>query len=134
MPPSSLRTSLIARLVARATARAGWVAVAGLALAAAAIVFAGTHFSLSTSEDDLLSPKLPYRQAEARLSHQFPGLDPQIVVVVDASTPELAEQSAAALTAKLAADPAHFNSVRRPDGGPFWAREGLLFQSTADVQ
>ncbi|HEX3408226.1 MAG TPA: MMPL family transporter, partial [Caulobacteraceae bacterium] len=28
----------------------------------------------------------------------------------------------------------HFNSVRRPDGGPFWSKEGLLFQSTADVQ
>ena len=126
--------SLIARLVARATSRAGWVAVAGLALAALAILFAASHFSLSTSEDDLISPKLPYRQAEARLAHQFPGLDPQIVVVVDASTPELAEQSAAALTEKLAADPSHFNSVRRPDGGPFWSRQGLLFQSTADVQ
>ncbi len=128
------RMSLIATLVARATARAGLVAVTGLALALAAIVFAASHFSLSTSEDDLISPKLPYRQAEARLSHQFPGLDPQIVVVVDAATPELAEQSTAALTEKLAADPAHFTSVRRPDGGPFWAKEGLLFQSTADVK
>ena len=126
--------SLIARLVARATSRAGWVAVAALALAGAAVVFAATHFSLSTSEDDLISPKLPYRQAETRLSHQFPGLDPPIVVVVDAGTPELAEQSAAALTEKLAADRTHFNSVRRPDGGPFWAKQGLIFQSTADVQ
>ena len=125
---------MIARLVARTTAHAGWVAIAGLALAGVAIAFAMTHFSLTTNEDELLSPKLPYRQAETRLSHLFPGLDPQIVVVVDAATPELAEQSAAALADKLAADRAHFTSVRRPDGGPFWAREGLLFQSTADVQ
>src|SRR6185437_14039890 len=134
MPPSVPRTSMIARLVARTTAHAGWVAIAGLALAGVAIAFAMTHFSLTTNEDELLSPKLPYRQAETRLSHLFPGLDPQIVVVVDAATPELAEQSAAALADKLAADRAHFTSVRRPDGGPFWAREGLLFQSTADVQ
>ena len=81
MAPSVPRTSMIAGLVARATARAGWVALAGLALAGAAVVFAMSHFSLSTNEDDLLSPKLPYLQAETRLSHLFPGLDPQIVVV-----------------------------------------------------
>jgi hypothetical protein len=134
MPQSVPRTSLIARLVARATARAGLVAIIGLALAGLAIAFAATHFSLSTSEDDLISPKLPYRQAETRLARQFPGLDPPIVVVVEAGTAELAEQSAAALTGKLAGDPAHFTTVWRPDGGPFWAKEGLLFESTADVQ
>ena len=42
--------------------------------------------------------------------------------------------SAAALADKLTADPAHFTSVRRPDGGDFWAREGLLFAPTADVE
>ncbi|HWE98425.1 MAG TPA: hypothetical protein VG248_01365, partial [Caulobacteraceae bacterium] len=134
MPPAAPRPSLIARLVARATARPALVVVAGLALAVAAIMFASTHFSLSTSEDDLISPKLPYRQAEARLARQFPGLDPQIVVVIQAGTAELAEQSAATLTEKLAADPAHFTTVWRPDGGPFWAKEGLLFEPTADVQ
>ncbi len=134
MPPAAPRPSLIARLVARATARPALVAIAGLALAAVAVLFAATHFSLSTSEDDLISPKLPYRQAEARLARQFPGLDPQIVVVIQASTAELAEQSAAALTEKLAADPVHFTTVWRPDGGPFWAKEGLLFEPTADVQ
>ncbi len=134
MPQPAPRRSLIATLVARATARAGLVAIVGMALALAAIVFAATHFSLTTNEDDLISPKLPYRQAQTQLQRQFPGLDPSIVVVVDAATAELAEQSAAALSAKLAADPAHFTSVRRPDGGPFWAKEGLLFESTADVK
>ena len=134
MPQPAPRRSLIARLVARATARAGLVAIVGLALALAAVGYAATHFSLTTNEDDLISPKLPYRQAQTQLQRQFPGLDPSIVVVVDAATAELAEQSAAVLSAKLAADPAHFTSVRRPDGGPFWAKEGLLFESTPDVK
>jgi len=125
---------MIGRLVDRAAARAGLVALGGAALAAAALVFAAGHFSLSTSEGDLISPKLPYRVAETRLDSEFPGLDPQIVVVVDGATPELAEEAAQALTDKLAAQPATFPSVRRPDGGPYWAKEGLLYESTADVK
>jgi hopanoid biosynthesis associated RND transporter like protein HpnN len=128
------RESIVARLVARATGRASLVVLGGVALALAAIVFSATHFSLSTDEDDLISPKLPYRQAETRLAQEFPGLDPQIVVVIDGATPELAQQAAEQLSARLAAEPALFPSVRRPDGGPFWAREGLLFQPAKDVQ
>src|SRR5205823_5630 len=120
-PTPAPRPSLIPRLVGYASARAALFAALGLALAAIAIFFAATHFSLSTSEDDLISPKLAYRQAEARLAREFPGLEPRIVVVVDGATPELAEEAAAALTDKLGADSAHFKSVRRPDGGPFWA-------------
>jgi hypothetical protein len=128
------RASIIGRLVDRAAARAGWVALGAAALAAAAMVFAAGHFSVSTSEDDLISPNLPYRVAETKLEREFPDLDPEIVVVVDGATPEVAEEAAQALTDKLAAQPAMFLSVRRPDGGPFWAKEGLLYQPTADVK
>jgi hopanoid biosynthesis associated RND transporter like protein HpnN len=128
------RASFIGRLVDRAAVRAGWVALGGAALAAAALVFAAGHFSVSTSEDELISSKLPYRVAQTQLEREFPGLYPEIVVVVDGATPESAEEAAQALTDKLAAQPATFLSVRRPDGGPFWAREGLLYQPTADVK
>ncbi|MGH6972846.1 MAG: MMPL family transporter, partial [Caulobacteraceae bacterium] len=123
-----------AALVTAASGHARLVVGAGLILGAWAIFFVLTHFSMNTSTDALLSPKLPYLQREAAFSRLFPDLDSQIVVVIDAQTPELAEEGAQALTAKLAADPATFLSVRRPDGGPFWAREGVLFQSTADVK
>jgi hopanoid biosynthesis associated RND transporter like protein HpnN len=128
------RASAIGRIVARASERAGWVALGGVALAAAAIVFAMAHFSLSTSEDELISPTLPYRVAQTNLARAFPDLDPEVVVVVDGATPERAEEAAASLADRLAADPVHFRTVRRPDGGPFWAREGLLYQPIADVQ
>ncbi len=134
MSQADQRASAIARLVAQATLRPRVVAVAGLALAAAAMLFVAAHFQINTNTDDLLSPKLAYRQAESAFAALFPGSDTQIVVVVDGVTPELAEQGAQALSDRLAADPAHFTSVLRPDGGPFWAREGLLFSSAADVK
>ncbi len=63
----------------------------------------------------------------------FPQLRDVMVVVVDGATPELAEDAATRLAQKLAGDTAHFRRVSRPDGGEFFAREGLLFSSPADV-
>jgi len=42
--------------------------------------------------------------------------------------------TAAALAAKLAGRPDLFHNVRRPDAGPFFEREGLLFQPAAEVK
>jgi hopanoid biosynthesis associated RND transporter like protein HpnN len=125
---------MFARVVAIASAHAGLVAAAGLALALASVWFVLTHFSITTNEDDLLSPKLAFREREAAFSRQFPSLNSQIVVVIDAVTPELAEEAAASLSDTLSARPELFPQVRRPNGGPFWAREGLLYASTADVK
>jgi len=134
MSQADQRASAIARLVAQATRRPFAVAMICLALAAAAMLFVATHFSINTNTDDLLSPKLAYRQGESAFAALFPGSDTQIVVVIDGVTPELAEQGAQALADKLSADPAHFISVLRPDGGAFWAKEGLLFSPAADVR
>jgi hopanoid biosynthesis associated RND transporter like protein HpnN len=125
---------LIGRLVARC-ADLAWVVVAlGLALGVAAATYAGGHFAMSTNTDELLSRTLPWRVREAAFNKAFPPDGARIVVVVDGKTPELAEEGAAALAARLEAQPGLFKAVRRPDAGPFWSRSGLLFASTADVQ
>ena len=99
----------------------------------AATLYAGGHFAMSTNTDALISPKLEWRQRGAAFDKVFPQND-SIVVVVDGKTPELTEEATAALTDKLAARTDLFNGVRRPDGGPFWARNGLLYAPTADVR
>lgn len=134
MSETEPRLNTIARLVAFATGNAGLVASAGLAVGLAAIAFVLTHFSINTNTDDLLSSHLAYRQSEAAFAKLYPQSDTQIVVVVDAATPELAEEAAQSLADKLTGEPSLFTSVRRPDGGPFWSQEGLLFASTADVK
>jgi len=133
-PTAIHRPTAIARLVAFAAARAWIVAALGLVLAIVAVGYVAGHFSINTNTDALLSPDLLYRKSESAFAKLFPQSDTQVVVVIDAKTPELAEEAAAGLAAKLAADPKMFPSVQRPDGGPFWAQEGLLFASTADVQ
>ena len=64
----------------------------------------------------------------------FPQYGDAILTVVDGDTPELAEDAAARLTARLAADKQHFQPGRpRVDGGDYFAREGLLFASPQQV-
>ncbi|HZZ31766.1 MAG TPA: MMPL family transporter [Phenylobacterium sp.] len=105
-----------------------------LALAAAALWFVVGHFSMTSDTAELISSKVAWRRHEIAMDKAFPQNTDSTVVVIDAATPELAESAAAALTAKLATETQLFRSVRRPDGGPFFAREGLLFAPTPQVR
>ena len=112
-----------------------WVVLgAGLALGAAALFFAVTHFAMTTNTDDILSTKLPWRQREAAYARVFPQDGAQTVIVVDGATPELADQGATALTAALKARPDVFSSVSQPDADPFWRRNGLLYAPLKEVE
>ena len=126
-------TSLVARTVAFCCKRALSVLVLAALLSGAALVYVADHIAIDTDSTKLISPDLPWRQREARFDADFPqGLD-QIVVVVDAATPELGERAAALLAERLSARPELFRTVRRPDGGEFFSRNGLLFLSPEEV-
>ena len=105
-----------------------------LALVAAALFYTVGAFDMSTDTGALISAHTPWRVDEAGVEDRFPQQKDAILVVVDGATPELAEDAAARLSDALSADTAHFVLVRRPDGGPFFAREGLLFASLGTVK
>jgi hopanoid biosynthesis associated RND transporter like protein HpnN len=110
------------------------VAALGLLLAALAITFTITHFSLNSDTDQLISWKLPWRQREAAVNRAFRPEGDQIVTVIDGATPELADEAAAALAGRLRGRPDLFRFVIRPDAGPYFSREGVLFQDAADIR
>jgi len=97
----------------------GWVAI--------------DRLSIDTDTDRLLSEKLVWRQREIAFDKEFPQNSDLIAVVVNASTPEQAESATAQLTAKLKTSQL-FTSVSRPDGGPFFDKNGLMLLPVADVQ
>ncbi len=97
----------------------GWVAI--------------NRLSIDTDTDRLLSEQLVWRQREIAFDKEFPQNSDLIAVVVNASTPEQAESATARLTAKLKTSPL-FTSVSRPDGGPFFDKNGLMLLPVADVQ
>ena len=105
-----------------------------LVLAALSLLFAMNRFDMTTDTAALISPDVDWRKQERAMEAAFPQLSDVMLVVVDGKTPELAEDAAAKLTARMAADRTHFRLVRRPDGGDFFAREGLLLGSREDVR
>jgi hopanoid biosynthesis associated RND transporter like protein HpnN len=122
--------SLVAFCVKRAWAVIGVC----LLLAIVAAWYAAGHFKMTTDTAQLISADLPWRQHGIAFAEAFPQLQDTDVVVVDGKTPELAEQGAEVLAGKLALRPDAVISVYRPDGGPFWSREGLLLQPLSTVQ
>src|SRR5262249_36573105 len=86
-----------------------------------------------TDTSQLISSALPWRQRELRLDAAFPQRTDTIVVVVDGLTPELADGSAGTLAEALGKKPELFQAVRRPDAGPFFDQNGLLFLSTEEL-
>jgi uncharacterized protein len=127
-------SSLLARLVALCAARPLIVAVAAMILCAATTRYVVDRFAMTTDTDALLSHELPWRKRQKAFDAAFPQNGSDLVVVVDGKTPELSEQAAARLTARLRARTSLFHSVDQPDAGPFWAHNALLFASTGEVQ
>jgi hypothetical protein len=71
---------------------------------------------------------------ELALDRAFPWRIDQIIAVVDAATPEAAEEAANTLADDLSHHADVIRTVSRPDGGEFFARNGILFRSLDEVR
>ena len=132
--PAGLKPSLIARVAGVCVTHA-WLIVGVVILSCVAMArYVTGHFAMTTDTDALLSPKLAWRVRQAAFNAAFPPAVRDIVVVIDGQTPELSETATAGLAASLSAQPGLFRSVQRPDSGPFWDHNRLLFASTDEVK
>jgi hopanoid biosynthesis associated RND transporter like protein HpnN len=96
--------------------------------------YAAKHFAINTNTNDFISEKLRWRQNLIALDKAFPQRNDQIVVVIDGATPELAEAAAQSLTDRLKGRPDLYQFVLRPEGGPYFNQNALLFPPVADLQ
>jgi hypothetical protein len=122
----------IVRIVDVCTQHPWRVIVPALALSAASAVYAERHFAVKTDINELFSPDLPW----ARRVKQFVDAFPQgeILAVIDAPTPELVDQAANRLRQALETRSDVFPSVRQPQSGSFFERNGLLYLPTDEVK
>lgn len=125
--------NLVPRIVAVSIARPWLTFAIALLVAISSLGVVGTRFAMTTDTAELISPNVAWRQQERAAERAFPQLSDVMLVVIDGQTPELAEDAAAHLAARMVADRRHFRRVSRPDGGDFFAREGLLFGTRAEV-
>ncbi len=131
---SALVIAAIARVV-RLSTRYAWVVILAFLVATVlAGAYVSRHIAINTDSSKLLSSSLPWRQQEIKLNQLFPQRADLIVAVIDATTAEGADEAADALVNALARQKDVIRNVTRPDGGEFFARNGILFLSVDDLR
>jgi uncharacterized protein len=124
--------AVIVRVVDFCIKRPWSIILLALLLTGAAGAYSVRHFAIHTDIDDLISPDLPWSQRAFRYMKEFPQRD--ILVVLDAPTPEIADQAANKLASAIEARPDRFRSVSHLGTGPFFEQNGLLFLTTDQVR
>jgi len=127
-------TAAVSRLV-QLSIRHPWAVILASFLAAALCAgYFARHVAITTDSKKLMSDSLPWRQQEAAIDLAFPQRINRIVAVVDAATPEAADEAAGALVNALAPRTDVMRTVERIDGSEFFERNGILFLSLDEVR
>ena len=98
------------------------VLLAATAAAGAALYYTVENLAINTDTDAMLSRDLPFREAQDELRAAFPQLSNILMVVIDGDNPDLNQDAAAAIAARLKARPDLYKTVYsrervRPAGG-----------------
>jgi hopanoid biosynthesis associated RND transporter like protein HpnN len=122
----------------------GWVYLThryALALVLLASVATGTllyytanNLGINTDTAEMLSETLPFRRNYKAFKTAFPQYDDTLLIVIDADTPELAQNSSVALAAQLESRSDLFSLVYLPGGDSFFQKQGLMYLSSAELQ
>jgi uncharacterized protein len=100
-------------------------------LAAGSAVYAARHFAIKTDVTDLFPPDLPWTRQALDFMQAFP--QPGILVVVDAPTPEFAEEASNKLARASHGRRDLIRDVHQLDSDPSFERNGLFFLPTEEA-
>lgn len=104
-----------------------------MALAAGMLALTITDVRINTSNTDMLSKELPFRQHAIAFSDAFPALSGNIVITVDAATTDAAEDTARELIESLSRE-TQFEWVFHDRADPFLRRNGLLYLDLPELE
>src|SRR5271155_1734490 len=111
---------LIERIVAFCC-RWPWLVIGfTLLLTAGAVWYVQHNFAMNTDSEQLIDAKVGWRMREAHFDAEFPQQSNLTLVVIDGTTPELAQSAATRLTEKLSTNTRLFHSVHQAGGGAFF--------------
>lgn len=95
--------------------------------------YTSEHLKVNTNTADMISTEVPFQQNRIRLETAFPQDVNTILLLVEGQTPEATSAAVENIAKALRADPWNFRSVYVPDEGEFFARNGLLYLDSKDL-
>jgi uncharacterized protein len=117
----------LARWVALVTDWPKLTALGGLLAAVLSGYYAAGHLGVNTDTANMISDRLPWRQHFNEYREAFPVRDQNLLIVMDAASPAVADSFATALLGELRRQPDLYRSILLQGEGEFFARNGLLY-------
>ena len=110
------------------------VLVATFALAFLAVRYTAHNISINTDTEHMLSAELAWRKLDQEYERLFPQYDNNILIVLEAATPDQARDAAMLLYERLRAERDLFEFVYYPNALPVFRESGLLYLDRAELQ
>lgn len=92
------------------------------------------NLTVNTDTRDMLSRDLDWRQQDMAYETAFPMYVDNIVVVIEAPTPDQAADAAADLGARLKEDTTHYQEIFQPSELEFFRHSALLYLDAEELQ
>ncbi|MEJ2031735.1 MAG: MMPL family transporter [Deltaproteobacteria bacterium] len=96
--------------------------------------FTMANFRINTDFSSMIASDLPFRREEIKFQKAFPDLKNNLVLIIDAPTPETARYGQEVLAKRLEATKGLFRSIYIPGGGRFFRKNGLLYLSVQKLE
>jgi hopanoid biosynthesis associated RND transporter like protein HpnN len=98
------------------------------------IDYTTNNLGMNTDTEDMLSPDLDWRKLDKELSAEFPQFSSNILIVIEAPTPDQAMDAADGLYEKLKQETTLLKSVFSFRALPFFKKSSLLFLKEDELQ
>ena len=108
--------------------------VAAFALAFLAVRYTAHNISMNTDTEHMLSAELAWRKLDQEYERLFPQYDNNILIVLEAATPDQARDAAALLYQRLQPERDLFEFVYYPDALPVFRESGLVYLDADELQ
>ena len=104
------------------------------AITIAAVFYIKDNLDMSTSTTDMLSKDLHWRKLDIEYERLFPQFNDNILVVIEAKTPDQASDTAELLHSEFKNNPAFFNDIYYPSLLPYFRQSAFLFLELDELQ
>jgi len=111
-----------------------WIVLLTIALTAIAFNYTVNNLGMNTDTKDMLSPELNWRQLDLEYERHFPQFTDNILVVVEADTPDQALDAADLFYRQLLDETTLFKSVYYPNALSIFKESALLFLDVDELQ
>jgi len=105
-----------------------------IALTIAAVFYIKDNLDMSTSTTDMLSKDLHWRKLDIEYERLFPQFNDNILVVIEAKTPDQASDTAELLHSKFTSNADFFNDIYYPAILPYFRKSAFLFFELDELQ